>query len=596
MKYNSSYARLFQRIKQYLAFFKYIFPYWDKVLAVLLGTIFASFSGLFNPYLTKLTIDYAYGNKDLVLFTVFIGAGLLVFFFSTLTGIIEQYLRTYIRLRIGFDFRAEFYKHLHKLSLRFFQSRSTGEQVYRLDSDLDTVVNLIIEMPPLILTSLFRLVSISVIILWLDWRFALIVLLLMPIFLTHTAYFTRYQRRLTKQYITQSQWISTNLFDSLSQIKLIKSFGKEKTAVKEYLSGWISRIRLSFRRLGIDIASSTTASLLNTIIITGITYYLGYQVISGILSLGDIIALSMYFLQLFGLATSLGGIYQSLAIQFISLDRVLETLDAPIEIQEKKHAIAINRIHGEIQFCEVTFGYNSPTPVLQKFTSTIDPGTTVAFFGPSGVGKTTIVSLLLRLYDPWEGKIYLDGYDLRDLKLFPIKSQIGVALQEPYLFNVSIGENIRYGNPEATDTEVIHAAQTADIHEFISQLPNGYETRIGEAGCYLSMGQRQRICIARALIKKPRILILDEATSSLSLASECKILNSIHQLDELTTIIISHRPSALAHANKIFIIQDGTIVTEGNHQELLNTNQLYRTMYATQEVNEREINEIVSKI
>jgi len=571
------------RLRQLFRFSKYLLPYWDKELTLLLGRAFAALFGLATPFLARLTFDYAYGTRDLLAYNAIVLAGGIIWAFNGLLKMVQQYVEAYVQQRLELDIRRAYYEHLQKLSLRFFQSRSTGEQMYRANADIQGVSNFVVSTIPTVLITGFQLLGLLAISLWLHWRLTLLILGVSPLFYLHAHYFGNRQRVVFKKVVEKSQEISSELQEAISHTRLIKAFAKERSESRRYIRRWIERIRLSFDRTRLRIYASTTGSLLNTLVVTGLSYYLGYQLIQGTLTLGTMIALSLYLFQLLSILKSLGGIYSGIVVRFVSIDRVLETLDAEIEIADTPDAIEISSIRGAIAFRGVSFGYEPDEPVLVDVDISIQPGQTVALVGPSGVGKTSLISLLLRFYDPWVGYVAVDGYDLRKLKLKSLRDQIGIAMQDAMLMNCSIRDNIRFGKPAATDSEVMEAAMAADAHGFIESLPGGYDTVIGEEGCNLSAGQKQRIAIARALLKASPILILDEAMSSISSASEHLILHALDRSRQgQTTIIASHRLSTIRRADWIFVLEGNGIVEQGTHGDLVGERGVYYRLFADQ--------------
>ncbi|RMF93994.1 MAG: ABC transporter ATP-binding protein, partial [Candidatus Schekmanbacteria bacterium] len=572
-----------KRLKLFLRFNKYLLPYWDKEAVILICTLFATLFSLISPYLTKITIDYAYTNRDFFLFNMLVLSGALIFIFSGLLNGIKNYVSIYVKQLLTFDIRSDYYRHLHKLSIRFFQSRSTGEQMYRIGGDINNVASMATETIPTILTTCVRLVFLFVITFTLSWKLTLIALLITPLFYLHSHYFGEKLRERNKEMTEKGQDILSSLQDVFSNIRLIKVFGKERSEIKRYLTDQIDMIRLSLKNYKMGVASGSTLSIMNTVVMTSLSYYAGYLVIIQELTLGSLTALVLYLVQLFGLLKSLGSIYQGVVIKFVNMERLAETFDAEVEVKERTDAFAIKRIRGNIEFRDVAFGYKENEAILKDLSFQIEPHAIVGIVGKSGAGKTTILNLILRLYDPWKGSILIDGMDLRDLKLKDLREKIGVVFQEPYLLNGTIAENISFGNPKATKKEIIEAAELADAHDFIKNFPDAYDSEIGEGGCSLSQGQKQRIAIARALIKKPDLLLLDEATSSLGSDSEAKIKKTIFALkDECTIIWVSHRISTIMDADTIFVLDNGRISSCGTHNRLLEDSPFYRRIYNEQ--------------
>ncbi len=570
-------------LSRYLPLRKYFFRYLDLQLAMLVCSLLSGFGGILTPYITKLTFDYAYANRDLHLLIALALAGLLMMVFSTVGGSVQQYLQLHASQRLTYSMRADFLRHLYRLPMSYFHSRTTGEHMYRLGSDIPGAAGFIGGFVGTIINPFISALYPLAAVLWMDWRFALVAAAVTPVFVLHSRYFGQRQRALARETAAEEQRISSEATDRIAQVKLVKAFGREKRETREYLSNQIKLIRLAFRGYWINLKSSTTSGLVNTLLQGGLGFYLGYRVIRGDMTVGTLIALSMYFMQLLRAARGLAGLYQGVLSQLVPVDRVLDVLEVEGEVQERPGAQHPGPLDGIIALRDVQFGYLPERPVLDGINFTIVPGTMTAIVGPSGGGKTTIVNLLLRLYDPGQGVVSIGGMDVRDLKLTPLRQQMGVVMQETYLFNDSVRANITYGDPEATDDEVIAAAKLADAHDFIAALPDGYDSLVGEDGCQLSMGQRQRIGIARALIKKPKLLILDEATASLSSSSEADILDALRPRNgERTLIVVTHRLAAIRGADRILVLDQGRVVEQGSHAELMAGHGLYRSLWDRQ--------------
>lgn len=571
------------RVRQVLRFGRYLLPYLDKEVALLAGRFFSALLGLATPFLARLTVDYAYNTRDLSVYNALVIAGGVIWLVTGLLGVIRQYLETYVQQMVDLDIKRHYYRHLHKLSLRFFQTRSTGEQMYRSDADIQGVAALVVSTIPSVLVTAVQLVGLLAISLWLHWRLTLLILAVAPLFYLHAHYFGNKQRAIFRRVVEKSQVISAELQQAISHTRLIKAFGRERAEVHRYVRRLVERLRLGLERTRMTIYANITGSVLNTLVITGLSYYLGYQLIRGDLSLGTLIALSLYLVQLLNILKSLGGIYAGIVVHLVSIDRLLETMDAPIEIADAPDAVPLENPRGEVRWQKVTFGYDSGKAVLADIDFSARAGETVAIVGPSGAGKTSIISLLLRFYDPWAGQILVDGHDVRQVTQRSLREQIGVALQDPMLLNDSIRANILFGRPGGTDEEAQEAARLADAHSFINELPRGYETVIGEEGCNLSAGQKQRIAIARALVKQPRILVLDEAMSSISSTSEQRILEGLASWGRSCTVLIaSHRLSTVRHADRILVLQDGRMVETGTHEALLAARGAYYELFVDQ--------------
>ncbi len=571
-------------LRRYLRLRKYALRYLDIQIAMLVCSLLAGFGGMLQPYITKLTFDFAFANRDWQLLVVLAISGLQLMLFSQLGTAVQGYLGLYVSQNLTFAMRADFVKHLYSLPLSFFQQRSTGEHMYRLNSDIPGAASLVGNVANTVANPFVSAIYPFIGIVLLDWRFALIALCAAPVFAIHSRYFGRRQRALARITAQESQRISGEITDRIAQVKLVKAFGRERTEIREYLCNQIKLIRLAYRGYWLQLWSGMTSSVINSLGRGLIGLYLGYRVVVvADMSLGTLIALSMYLMQLLQAAGALSGLYQNLQQQLVPVDRVLDILELDGGIQDAPDAVPPGPLQGGLALRNVSFAYAREKPVLKNASLEIIPGSFVAIVGPSGVGKTTILNLLLRLYDPDEGEVLVDGMLLSRLQLSLFRRQVGVVLQETYLFNATVSENILYGNPQATNSEVEEAARMADADGFISALPDGYETTVGENGCMISAGQRQRIGIARALLRRPKVLILDEATASLSSESEASILDALRLSDgERTLIVVTHRLSAIRDADRIFVLDNGRITEQGSHEELLRDGGVYRRLWDLQ--------------
>jgi ATP-binding cassette subfamily B protein len=571
-------------LRRYLRLRTYAVRYLDIQIAMFVCSLLAGFGGMLQPYITKLTFDFAFANRDWQLLVVLAISGLILMLFSQWSSAVQGYLGLYASQNLTFAMRADFVKHLYSLPLSFFQHRSTGEHMYRLNSDIPGAASLVGNVVSTVVNPFVSAIYPLIGIVLLDWRFALVAVPATPVFALHSRYFGRRQRTLARQTAQEGQRITGEITDRIAQVKLVKAFGRERTEIREYLSNQIKLIRLAYRSYWLGLWSGMSGSVISSVGRGMIGIYLGYRVVvTADMSVGTLLALSMYLTQLLQAAGSLGGLYQNLLQQLVPVDRVLDILEQEDRIGEPPDAVPPGPLQGGLALRNVSFAYAPDKPLLEGISLEITPGSFTAIVGPSGVGKTTVLNLLLRLYDPDTGEVLVDGMPLSRIKLAPFRRQVGIALQETYLFNATVRENILYGKPEATKTEVEDAARMADAHEFICALPEGYDTRVGEGGCMVSAGQRQRIGIARALVRGPRILVLDEATASLGADSESKILSALRPRNgERTLIVVTHRLRAISDADHIFVLGDGRIVERGPHEELLILDGVYRGLWDQQ--------------
>ncbi len=562
---------------------------------------------LVNPYLSKLVIDRAFGNRDLKVFIILTLIGVTIFILNGLVSGLKDYLDRQVKIKVNFDLSKKVFKHFEKLDFDYFQNRSTGEHLYKSSYDIDRAADFITTTLPRVVATFPKLLFILLIILRLNWQMAVFSLCLAPLLYLPPYYFTGKMRKIWKDLIKNSEGIFKHLSEVFSHIQLVKAFGKEAYEVREHLRRRISNIRMRMRNVRLEVVSGFAGSAVNRIVIGLITFYGGYQVIKGQMTLGSLAAIMLYIGQLIGLQNSFAQFFQSIALGLVSCQRLEEILDEKVKMVEVKGARDVLFKKGKIVFRDVSFGYKQGESVLSGISFNIDGGSHIALVGSSGCGKTTILNLLLRLYEPWAGEIIIDGYDIRKLRFSSLKGQVGIALQEPFLWNDTIENNIRYGRPDASEQEVIEAAKICVVDEFVDKLPNRYKTLIGENACKISEGQKQKIAIARALIKRPKILILDEAMSSMDSRSEERIIARVRQIPEiLTLIVVSHRLSTVMNADKVYFLHkpDQMLITSG--KELLRNNRAFYHLFAAQaqdfppeETNlrqeEAEVNKVVNK-
>ena len=562
-------------------FARLLIKYWDKELVLLVCAGLSSLFGLIGPLIPMAMINYAYNRHDLFVFNMLILAGFVVFVFNGITGAIRGYTATYIRNMLDFDLRTHYYKHLFSLSQRFFQKRTTGEQMFRLGPDISGTVSFVVDTIPGAITQITTAIGVFVVTFWLDWKLCVLAIVAVPPFYIHSCLFGKKQQQITRALREKEQEIHSAMAEAFSHAKVIKAFSREQSAVKRYLSSWISNIRLRLVSYKIGLISGSSLSVMDTVITTGLTYYAGYRVIEGRMSLGAMVAIMLYVFKLMGVLKSFGDLYRDVMVKQVSMDRVLETLEAKPDVADRPDAVKVDRIEGDLELREVSFGYEVGQDVLREVSFSVGAGKTLGIVGQSGAGKSTIVGLILRLFDPESGAVKIDGRDIRELKRASYVDKVGVVLQEPWLFNTTVRENIAFGRPDASEDEVIEAAELADARDFIDELPNGLDTQIAEHGARLSEGQKQRIAIARALIRRPSILILDEATSNLNVSLQRRILANIRGWDQKPTlVVVSHRVTAVQDADEIIVLKEGRVVERGSHEELTKRGGHYQALFS----------------
>lgn len=550
------------------------------MLGVFFLSILATLFGLGYPLFTKFFIDEVLlkGNTRLL---IILTVGMFVIaLLGFLLASVNRYLYTWISARILFDMRMALYRHLQSLSLRFYTKTRIGEILARINTDLAEIQRITTDVLLNSFTNFLTLIGTVGFLLWLSYKLFLVSSLLLPFAALGLRYFRPRIADKTREIRDRNADLGSFLIETFQGIKLIKAFGAEELELERFARKHQAYIQAVLDLQKLSIFSGGISGLLLPATSLLVFLYGGHLVITGRMTLGDLIAFSAYLIRAFGPLQGLMGLYVQLQRARISLQRVFELMALEPEIKEKEGAISLESIKGEVEFEGVSFGYEPDKPILQNVSFRIPAGTTVAIVGPSGMGKTTLIDLLLRFYDPQKGSIKIDGIDLRDLKIQSLRNHIGVVGQETFLFHATIEENIRYGKNNASREEIIRAARTAYIHDFIESLPQKYETVVGERGVRLSGGERQRVAIARAILKSPRILILDEATSSLDWMSEQQVRTALAELMKgRTTLIVTHRLSSIQNAHQILVIHEGQIVQQGLHEDLLKIEGLYRQLY-----------------
>jgi ATP-binding cassette subfamily B protein len=540
--------------------------------------------GLVQPYITRLLIDDALLPRDMHALVKVAALMVLVTIIGFVLNIISSYRYVRLSTECLFDMRLAVYRHLQNLSPRFFGNRKMGDIVSRINNDISEVQRICSDSLLSVLSNVLFLAGSIVFMVWLNWRLFLTSVALLPLGVFAVRH---YQSRLTVQTRTlreRSSDLGSFLIETLLGMRLVVASGneeRERTKFRLLNSAFVQSL------LSIQVLSFMASALPATVLAlsTAIVFlYGGSLVIHGLLTTGQLVAFMAYHLRLLSPVQSLLGIYTNLLTGGVALGRVFELLDVPVEVQESRNPQSLAAVRGDVTFDRVKFRYSEGTPVLEEVSLHVPAGSLCAIVGPSGAGKSTIGELLLRFYDPDSGVISIDGCDLRSVKLQDLRRHVALVEQSPHLFRATVQENIAYGKPGAPLGEIRACARAAAIDDFIQSLPAGYDTIIGERGCTISAGERQRIALARALLRNPSILIMDEPTSALDPTSEAAIVRTLSEtLRGRTVILMTHRLSLVEIVDLVAVLDGGSIIESGNPRKLLSCDtQLSRQFRLTQ--------------
>lgn len=561
----------------------FVRPYWH--LLALGATLMAAGAGLnlLAPYLAKVAIDSYIRLGDVAGLSRIAAATALVYAGIYGTSFGQTYALSMLSQRVLAALRGQLFRHLQELHLGFHDVHIVGVTISRVINDVDVINNLLSQGLVSIVGDLAIVVGIVVVMLSLSPRLALLALSVVPLMVLATAIFTRHARVAFRETREKIGAVVGDLAENIGGVRVIQAFVQEATTHEHFEQ--MNRENRDAHVAAVALASAFTPVVdLLGMVATGIVLWIGGQAAAeGELTTGVVVAFLAYVGQLFQPIRDLSQVYATLQSAMAGGERVLELFDSPVEVADAPDAIELQRLEGRVELRDVWLSYRGAEPALRGVSLTIEPGQVVALVGPTGAGKTSIASVVARFYDVTQGAVLIDGHDVRKLKQRSLRRFMGIVPQDPFLFSASIADNIRFGRPEASDAEVREAARLANLDEFVQSLPEGYDTLVQEGGVNLSVGQRQLICIARVALAQPRLLILDEATSSVDTLTEALIQEALARLLlGRTCIVIAHRLSTVRRADRIYVVQGGRIVEEGSHEELLDRGGLYRELYEKQ--------------
>lgn len=543
--------------------------------------LLSSASILILPYVISLLINSVFVHDDPAALNRVTLALLGVVIASAVFGYGRGYLSSYSGNRIVSDLRERLYRHLQRLPLSFYDERRTGEIMSRITNDTTLVQTVIANNLISLIQQVLMLFAVVVIVLVTDWRLALVALAVAPLMVLAAVLVGRRTVVLSEQTQERLAAANTVLEETLSAVRVVKAFGREGYEVRRYADA----VRQAF---GIAVTAARLRALFEAVVtaaglsaIAAVLWFGGHEVVADRLSPGELVAFLLYLMLLIGPLQTLANLYNEFQQALGAATRIFDLLDTGPAAVDGSDASILPTVRGQLAICDLHFTYGDGDPeVLRGIDFTVEPGQTVALVGTSGAGKTTLTSLFLRFYDPTSGRILIDGHDIARVTLESLRAVMGIVPQDAALFGGTVRENIAYGRVGATDSEIEDAARAANAHEFIAELPKGYATVVGERGIKLSGGQRQRIAIARAILKDPRVLILDEATSSLDNESESLVQEALERLMvDRTTLVIAHRLTTVERSDKIIVMDAGRVVEEGTHTVLLKRRGLYHRLY-----------------
>jgi ABC-type multidrug transport system fused ATPase/permease subunit len=568
-------------LKKLLPFVK---PYVPRLIGGVIVTVVLTVLGMTPPLIMKYIVDEVVIGGNWSLLEMLLVISISIPILSAGLRVINTFTISYVSHRLIMDLRRTLYGRLLQLPMRFYDEMGTGKVMSRLMSDVATVRSMVTMRVLSIITDFITFWVAMFMCLVLNWKMGLILILLLPLYLFNYFGWQGPIRESVRAWRTKMDRVSVGLQERLSGVALVKAYGREKKenrAFTEETHESLSQAMITaVYRAGYNSGVWAVSGLRNTII-----FCMGcYFVIIGDMTYGAVMAFLSFAQRMFEPVLNLTQMAMQLQTMMVSVERILEVLEFPIDIADKKDAVTLPHVKGHVKFEDVVFEYKAGEPVIKGVDLEVQPGQAVALVGHTGCGKTTLTSLLMRFFDVKSGAIKIDGYDIRDVKVRSLRTQIGQVLQDSVLFNVSIRENLLYGRPDATEADLIEAARVAEIHEFIMRTSAGYDTMLGDEGIKLSVGEKQRLAIARAVLTDPAILILDEATSSLDSLSEALIQKAMaNVLKGRTSFAIAHRLSTIVNADIIVVMDQGEIVELGNHETLLEIpDGKYRQLYEQQ--------------
>jgi ATP-binding cassette subfamily B protein len=583
-----------------LSITRLIRPYWKALALAFIAVLGETFSDVLEPWLIKVVIDnilqskklpvwlagfisQTFGHDKLQILNFAVAAVAAIAVIGAVSSYFEKYLTTSVSQWVTHDLRRTLYNHIQRLSLVEYDKTQTGDLISRVTDDIGAVQDFINSALLGILVNVLTLAGMIGVMLYLNWRFTLIALSIAPALFAVVYSFTRRIKKASRAVRKKESELLSVVQEVLTSARVVKAFAREDFEVMRFESQSRANVETALEARGIKAKLSPVVDVMVAIGTCLVLWYGARLALQGKLSAGVLIVFLLYLGKMYKPMRELSKMTDTVSKAMVGYERIQEVLDIESSVQDLPRAKKAPRFKGKIEFDHVNFAYDDKSPVLKDISFSLDAGHVAAIVGPSGTGKTTIISLLPRFYDPQSGTIKIDGADIRGYKLKSVREQISFVLQDTLLFHASILDNIAYGKPDASWEQIVQAAKEANAHEFIEKLPEGYKTMVGERGATLSGGQRQRIAIARAIIRDTPILILDEPTTGLDAASEQVVVEALERLMEgKTCIVVAHHLSAIRHADIVFVVKDSELVEQGTHEALIAAGGVYAELYRIQ--------------
>src|SRR6056297_3678313 len=558
-------------------------PYMGKLIGGFISLILVGIIGLLIPWLFKFLIDdVLIAGNELILNYIAAGA-VLLYFFKGVFNYTQKYLISGLSQHVIVDLRKDIYQHLQKLSLSFFERQRTGDLMSRITNDVNVIQTSLTTGLSNIVLQPIMIIGIVGFLIYIDWKLALVSFLIIPLVSVAISKFGFKMRSISTRIQNEMSNVTNILQETLSAVRIVKAFNNEDKEIKKFNRANDRTLEENLKGVQVEATITPVVEIIISFGAAAFLWYGGHKVLRGEMTTGELITFIGYIGLLVSPINILSRSYNLMQKAVGASERIFNLLEVDERVIEKADAIEMPSIEGNVEFNDVSFSYNEGEEVLKDINLNITKGEMIAFVGHSGAGKSTLVNLIPRFYDVDSGKIRIDGIEIKDVKIDTLRKQIGIVPQETILFKGTIAENIAYGAEHKSREEIIDAAKKANAHQFIVEFDKGYDTEIGERGVSLSGGQKQRISIARALLTDHKILILDEATSSLDLKSESLIQEALERLiKDRTTFVIAHRLSTIINADKIIVIEQGEIVEKGTHEELIDNKGYYYKLYKSQ--------------